>query len=60
MAQYVVVKKKNKVLSLEAAKCNYKRAKFITSHPLDKCASYLICEVVEQISPLKDENRESV
>ena len=60
MAQYIVVKEKNKVLSLEAVKCNLKRARLITSHPFDKYAKYLICEVVEEISPLNYEDRESV
>ena len=60
MAQYIVIKKKNKVLSLEAIKCNLKRAKLIASHPFDKYAKYLICEVIEEIDPLDYENRESV
>ena len=60
MAQYVVIKKKNKVLSLEAIKCNLKRAKLIASHPFDKYAKYLICEVIEEIDPLDYEDRESV
>ena len=60
MAQYIVVKKKNKVLSLEAIKCNLKRAKLIASHPFDKYAKYLICEVIEEVNPLTCEDRESV
>ena len=60
MAQYIVIKKKNKVLSLEAIKCNLKRAKLIASHPFDKYAKYLICEVIEEINPLDYEDRESV
>ena len=60
MAQYIVVKKKNKVLSLEAVKCNLKRARLITSHPLDNYAKYLICEVIEEVNPLTYEDRESV
>ena len=60
MAQYIVVKKKNKVLSLEAVKCNLKRARFITSHSLDKYAKYLICEVIEEVNPLTYEDRKSV
>lgn len=60
MAQYIVIKKKNKVLSLEAIKCNLKRAKLIASHPFDKYAKYLICEVIEEIDPLDYEDRESV
>lgn len=60
MAQYIVIKKKNKVLSLEAIKCNLKHAKLIASHPFDKYAKYLICEVIEEIDPLDYEDRESV
>ena len=60
MAQYIVIKKKNKVLSLEAIKCNLKHAKLIASHPFDKYAKYLICEVIEEIDPLAYEDRESV
>ena len=60
MAQYIVIKKKNKVLSLEAIKCNLKHAKLIASHPFDKHAKYLICEVIEEIDPLDYEDRESV
>ena len=60
MAQYIVIKKKNKVISLEAIKCNLKRAKLIASHPFDKYAKYLICEVIEEIDPLDYEDRESV
>ena len=60
MAQYIVVKKKNKVLSLEAVKCNLKRARLITSHPFDKYAKYLICEVIEEVNSLTYEDRESV
>ena len=60
MAQYIVIKKKNKVLSLEAIKCNLKRAKLIASHPFDKYSKYLICEVIEEIDPLDYEDRESV
>ena len=60
MAQYIVIKKKNKVLSLEAIKCNLKRAKLIASHPFDKYEKYLICEVIEEIDPLDYEDRESV
>ena len=60
MAQYIVIKKKNKVLSLEAIKCNLKRAKLIASHPFDKYAKYLICEVIEEIDPLDYEDRESI
>ena len=36
MAQCIVVKKNNKVLSLEAVKCNLKRAMLITAHPFEK------------------------
>ena len=60
MAQYIVVKKKNKVLSLEAVKCNLKRARLIASHPFDKYAKYLICEVIEEVNPLTYEDRKSV
>ena len=60
MAQYIVVKKKNKVLSLEAVRCNLKRARLIASYPLDKYAKYLICEVIEEVNPLIYEDRESV
>lgn len=60
MAQYIVVKKKNKVLSLEAVKCNLKRARLIASHPFDKYAKYLICEVIEEVNPLTYEDRESI
>lgn len=60
MAQYIVIKKKNKVLTLEAIKCNLKHAKLIASHPFDKYAKYLICEVIEEIDPLTYEDRESV
>ena len=60
MAQYIVVKKKNKVLSLEAVKCNLKRARLIASHPLDKYAKYLICEVIEEVNPLTYEDRKSI
>ena len=60
MAQYIVIKKKNKVLSLEAIKCNLKRAKLIASHPFDKYAKYLICEVIEEIDTLDYEDRDSV
>ena len=60
MAQYVVIKKKNKVLSLEAVKCNLKRARLIALHPFDKYAKYLICEVIEEVNPLTYEDRESV
>ena len=60
MAQYIVVKKKNKVLSLEAVRCNLKRARLISSHRFDKYAKYLICEVIEEVNPLTYEDRESV
>ena len=60
MAQYIVVKKKNKVLSLEAVRCNLKRARLIASHPFDKYAKYLICEVIEEVNPLTYEDRKSV
>ena len=60
MAQYVVIKKKNKILSLEEVKCNLKRARLIASYPPDKYAKYLICEVVEEVNPLNYENRESI
>ena len=59
MAQYIVIKKKNKVLSLEAIKCNLKRAKLIASHPFDKYAKYLskdtIKKYLKQINILKNE-----
>lgn len=51
MAHYIVVKKKNNVLTLEASDVNLKRAEFIATHPHDKCATYLVAEVVETIKP---------
>lgn len=61
MAQYIVLKKKNKILTIEANKCNLKRARLIANNPFDRFAEYLICEVVESIRPNRHyENRESV
>lgn len=62
MANYVVLKRKNNIISLEANRVNLKRARLIASKPHDRYATYLIAEVVETINPHKEENedRESV
>lgn len=60
MANYVVLKKKNNVISLEASRVNLKRAELIANHPHDRYATYLIAEVVETIKPSNNEDRESL
>lgn len=65
MAQHIVIKKKNHITTLVAAKVNLKRARMIVEHARDKYATYLIAEVVEAIQPNKlntdsDENRTCV
>lgn len=58
---YLVVKKKNNIYDLVASKVNLKRARLIANHPHDKCATYLIAEVVETVKPnFEDENRTSL
>ena len=51
MAQYIVIKKKNHVATLIATKVNKQRAKMIVEHAPDKYATYLIAEVIENITP---------
>ena len=63
MAQHIVIKKKNHVVTLIATKVNKKRAQMIVDHAPDKYATYLIAEVVETITPYNrdnHENRESI
>lgn len=66
MAQHIVVKKKDHIATLLAAKVNLKRAKMIVGQQRDKYATYLIAEVVETISPSinnkveENEDRESI
>lgn len=60
MSQYIVVKKKNGILTPEAAKYNLRRARLIANHPQDRYAGCMICEVVERINPGMNENRESI
>lgn len=70
MSKYIVIKKKNHILTLEASKVNLNRARLIATHPHDKYAKYLIAEIVETIEPQyknenlemqhKDETRESI
>lgn len=57
---YVVLKKKNNVLTLIASRVNLKRARLIASHPHDKYATYLIAEIIEKVKPAEDETRESL
>lgn len=51
MAQYVVLKRKNHVMTLEAIRVNLKRAQMIARHPHDKYATYIIAELKETILP---------
>lgn len=60
MANFLVLKRKNNVMSLEAIKVNLKRARLIATHPHDKYAEYLVAEVKETIKPDRNETRESI
>lgn len=57
---YLVVKKKNNILELVASRVNLKRARIIATHPHDKCATYLIAEIVETVKPSCNEDREGL
>ena len=58
MSQYIVVKKKNRILTPEAAKYNLRRTRLIANHSQDRNAKCMIYEVVERINPEMNEDRE--
>ena len=60
MSQYIVVKEKSKTLIPKVVKYNLKKDRLIANHPQDRNAECMICEVVEQLNPGMNENRESL